>query len=70
MHSIKSLRAIRSLELIVGNCHLDVGERYDRRPPIKFPEPYQEPCEEGEIIAVMTYDLVTRKITINRPESK
>lgn len=69
MHSIESMRAIRNMELMFGNCHLDAGERYDRRPPIKSRENYRE-NHGGEVIAVLKYNLTTREITISKPDLK
>ena len=67
MSSIESLIAIRNMELMFGNCHLDVGERYTRRPPVRFSKQYRE-GSRGEVVAILRYDLATRKITISKPD--
>ncbi|MFA4953137.1 MAG: hypothetical protein WC584_02865 [Candidatus Pacearchaeota archaeon] len=69
MHSIESLREIRSMQSMFGNCSLDVGERYERRPPRKSSKSYTDP-KKGEVVAILTYNLATRKITISKPDSQ
>jgi hypothetical protein len=62
MHSIQSLRDIRAMEFFLYGG-LSKQEFYNQLR--QFPRPVPD-AREGEVLAVLRYDLATREISVSR----